>query len=80
MALGRYLRFAVIAASILPGSAPAQTAATAVSGDAATANDEAAIRSALASYNAALNGGKRLRCCPSIPMTAFSCRLTASRR
>jgi uncharacterized protein (TIGR02246 family) len=40
------------------GQASVQTAASTVSGDAATTNDEAAIKSVMASYNAVLNGGK----------------------
>ena len=58
-----YLKSVLIAASILAISAygaqvPARAVESSGSGGAATANDEAAIRSALASYNDALNGGK----------------------
>jgi uncharacterized protein (TIGR02246 family) len=63
MVANHYSKSALIAASILavsayPGHPPAQTVGAAVSGDAAIANDEAGIRSVLASYNDALNGGK----------------------
>ena len=63
MVAGRSLTLALIAASILafsayPGQAFGQTAGGVLSGDATIVNDEAAIRSVLALYSDALNGGK----------------------
>jgi uncharacterized protein (TIGR02246 family) len=62
MAASRYIKFALMVASIFavsaPGQASAQTAAPSAAGDATTVNDENAIKSVLASYNDALNGGK----------------------
>jgi len=57
------LKGGLIAASILampsiPGSAHAQTGRSLATGEAATATDEAAIGDVMASYNAALNGGR----------------------
>ena len=57
------LKSALIGASILatpciPGKAPAQTATSSITGDTATAKDEAAIRDVMGLYNIALNGGK----------------------
>jgi len=49
---------AALAVSAYPGRAAAQAAHSSGSGGAATANDEAAIKSTLASYNVALNAGK----------------------
>ena len=60
---------ALIAASILvisaySGQTRGQTMGSSISGDATTANDEAAIRGLMASYNAALNGGKTVAVLP----------------
>jgi uncharacterized protein (TIGR02246 family) len=63
MAASRYFKAALIAASIVTASthlepALAQTAKPPVAGEAATVKDQSAIRSVLASYDDALNGGK----------------------
>jgi uncharacterized protein (TIGR02246 family) len=63
MAASRYSKPALIAASIVAASphlepALAQSATPLVADDAATIKDQSAIRSVLASYNDALNGGK----------------------
>src|SRR5262249_1523539 len=55
MMASHYLKSALIAASVLAASTHAGQA---VAQTAATAKDEAAVRSVMASYNAALNGGK----------------------
>jgi uncharacterized protein (TIGR02246 family) len=48
----------LLAVCVLPPPAPAQMAGSGALSSAAIAADDAAIRSVLASYNAALNGGK----------------------
>jgi uncharacterized protein (TIGR02246 family) len=48
----------ILIASIYPGQTPADAASSCGLSEAAIAKDEAAIRSVLASYNDALNGGK----------------------
>ncbi len=63
MIAGRYLKSALIGASIVaattyPELAPAQTADTCTLSSATIAQDYTAVRSVLASYNAALNGGE----------------------
>lgn len=63
MIASSYLKSALITASILAVSAygaltPARAAESSGSGAAETARDEAGIRSTLAAYNDALNGGK----------------------
>jgi uncharacterized protein (TIGR02246 family) len=63
MAAIRRLRCVLIATSVLavlvnPGKALAQTGDTCVMNQTTIAQDDAAIRSVLASYNDALNGGK----------------------
>jgi uncharacterized protein (TIGR02246 family) len=63
MAASPHLGSALIAASVLavsvhPGNAQAQSADACVMSPATIAEDDAAIRSVMASYNDALNGGK----------------------
>jgi uncharacterized protein (TIGR02246 family) len=63
MAASNCFKSALIAASILTvshwlGQAPAQAADSCATGKMAVANDAAAVRAVLASYNDALNGGK----------------------
>src|SRR5271170_6040710 len=63
MAAGRQLGSALIVASVLavsvhPGKTQAQSADACVMSPAGIAEDDAAIRSVMAAYNDALNGGK----------------------